>query len=124
MRFGLPAVLPTHVAAQAPGLLIHVEHQHRGAHRTLQSVQLRPHGKHIEQAGVGAYLPRKQRIALTRCIAAAHQHPPRVRGAKRIHEFLAKRRERCRVQQQHALPGQPDQAVLGRKAHKAAQVIV
>ena len=119
---GFPTVVPAHLAAHAAGLLVHIEHLRRGAHRAFQAMQLRADGEHVEEAARGPNLARQQRVALAGGVATAHQQAPRMRGADGVHHLAPQRNQRRRMQKQHALAGQPDAPVLRGETHEVAQV--
>lgn len=118
MGLGLPAVVPTEAAQKVTPGLIHLEHLGSDLHCAFEHVQLRTNGKAIKQAGIRAQLAGQQGIALASGIARAHQHPACLRPAQGGHEFAAQCTQGRHVQQQHALVGQPNAAIGGRKMHQ------
>ena len=122
MGFDFPGMVPAIQAVEGACSDIDLELLGRDLHGALEHVQLRADREHVKDRGIAAHLARQRGIALARGVAGAHQQAARLLAADGAHQLAPQRAERRRMDQQHALVGEPDAAVTGREMDHAAQV--
>jgi hypothetical protein len=116
-------MVPAEDAVEVAGGDVDLHRLGRHLHRAFEHVQLRADGEHVEQRGLAAHLACQRGVALARGVAGAQQQPPRLRRAPMVCISSRRKRAQCgRMDQHHALPGQPDAAVAGGEVHQPAQV--
>jgi len=115
-------VVPEEGAGERAGGDVELELFGRHLHRAFEHVQLRTDGEHVEHRCIAAHLARENRVALARGIAGTHQQAPGLFAADGAHQLTAQRAECCRMDQQHALAGEPDATVAGREMEQPTQV--
>lgn len=96
----------------------------RDLHGAFEHVQLRPDGKRLIQVGAGAHLSRQLGIRLPRGKAGTQQQPPRRITADGLHQLPPQCAQGRGMDEQHALPGQPNAPVVRRKVDQAPQIVV
>ena len=122
--FGFVRVVPEEFAEEGAGLDVHVEGDGRDIDAALEHVQLGADHEGVLDALAGAHLAGELGVAGAGGVAHAGEDAAGLVDAEGVDELLAQRRHGRCVHEDHAVLVKPDHALVGAKAHKAAQVAI